>query len=84
MKLPERAKRTIAQISDLHFGRHNSEIMEDLLSSIDQSHLDLVALSGDFTQRTKHSEFALARHRALDNKMQPYSTPFHSELPLVR
>lgn len=79
---PEPAKRTIAQISDLHFGRHNSEIMEDLLSSIDQSHPDLVALSGDFTQRAKHSEFAQAR-RFLDRISYPkLVVPGNHDVPL--
>lgn len=53
--------RTIAQVSDLHFGEHNPEIVEDLLRSLTQAEPALVALSGDFTQRAKHSEFMEAR-----------------------
>jgi 3',5'-cyclic AMP phosphodiesterase CpdA len=57
--------RTVAHISDLHFGRHNVDVMEDLLSSIQQGRPDLVVASGDFTQRARQAEFTEAR-RFLD------------------
>ena len=50
--------RTIVHISDLHFGRHDLTIMGDLLTSMNRDCPDLVALSGDFTQRARHNEFA--------------------------
>jgi 3',5'-cyclic AMP phosphodiesterase CpdA len=43
--------RTIAQISDLHFGRQIATVAEGLLASLSEQHPDLVVLSGDFTQR---------------------------------
>lgn len=49
--------RTIAQISDLHFGRHDRRVAEDLLASLRADHPDLVAISGDFTQRARRAEF---------------------------
>lgn len=49
--------RVIAQISDLHFGRHDRKIAQDLLESLDRDRPDLVAASGDFTQRAQPSEF---------------------------
>jgi 3',5'-cyclic AMP phosphodiesterase CpdA len=52
--------RTIAHISDLHFGRHIPVVVEDLLASVNQHRPDLVALSGDFTQRARHVEFGQA------------------------
>jgi 3',5'-cyclic AMP phosphodiesterase CpdA len=52
--------RTIAHISDLHFGRHSPTVAEDLLASVNEHRPDLVALSGDFTQRARHAEFAEA------------------------
>src|SRR5205823_6136985 len=52
--------RTFAHISDLHFGRHDENVVEDLLASLDHHHPDLVVVSGDFTQRARRSEFALA------------------------
>ena len=62
--------RTIAQISDLHFGRHSHEVAEDLLASVNQNRPHLVAISGDFTQRARHAEFAEAR-RFLARIAQP-------------
>src|SRR5438477_6088647 len=56
-----RQMRTIAQISDLHFGSHDPAIARCLLESIGEAKPDLVVLSGDLTQRARHSEFTLAR-----------------------
>jgi 3',5'-cyclic AMP phosphodiesterase CpdA len=74
--------RTIAHISDLHFGRHNHDVMEDLVASIEQSGHDLVVISGDFTQRARHVEFAEAR-RFLDRIAVPkLVTPGNHDVPL--
>ncbi len=54
--------RRIAHISDLHFGRHDPRKVEALLRSLAESRPDLVAVSGDLTQRARESEFAQARH----------------------
>ncbi|HEV7878319.1 metallophosphoesterase [Bradyrhizobium sp.] len=74
--------RTIAHISDLHFGRHNLDVMENLLASIEKSRPDLVVISGDFTQRARHVEFAEAR-RFLDRIAVPkLVTPGNHDVPL--
>ena len=74
--------RTIAQISDLHFGRHSSSVAEDLLASINEHAPDLVVLSGDFTQRARHAEFAEAR-RFLNRIAQPkLVVPGNHDVPL--
>jgi 3',5'-cyclic AMP phosphodiesterase CpdA len=74
--------RTIAQISDLHFGRHSLNVAEDLLASVNENHPDLVALSGDFTQRARQAEFAEAR-RFLDRIAQPkLVVPGNHDIPL--
>ena len=52
--------RTIAQISDLHFGRHDGVVVEALLASLQASGCDLVVVSGDLTQRARSAEFAAA------------------------
>jgi 3',5'-cyclic AMP phosphodiesterase CpdA len=51
----------IAQISDLHFGRHDPAIAEALLGRIEEERPDLVVVSGDFTQRARSSEFRAAK-----------------------
>src|SRR5947199_6327008 len=53
--------RTLAHISDLHFGRHDERAVEALLASLDYHRPDLVVVSGDFTQRARSSEFEMAR-----------------------
>jgi 3',5'-cyclic AMP phosphodiesterase CpdA len=53
--------RTIAHISDLHFGRHDPSVVEALLASLDRSGCDLVVVSGDLTQRAQRHEFEQAR-----------------------
>jgi 3',5'-cyclic AMP phosphodiesterase CpdA len=53
--------RTIAHISDLHFGREDRRAVEALLDDLATLHPSLVAVSGDLTQRAKPSEFAAAR-----------------------
>jgi 3',5'-cyclic AMP phosphodiesterase CpdA len=53
--------RRIAHISDLHFGRHSDVVAEALFDSITTYQPDVIALSGDFTQRARTSEFAAAR-----------------------
>ena len=54
--------RVIAHISDLHFGRHDPGIAGALIDQINDTHPDLVVLSGDLTQRARTSEFTQARH----------------------
>src|SRR5438132_1112824 len=53
--------RTIAHISDLHFGRADPAIVAALAHDLKESAPDLVAVSGDLTQRARRREFAAAR-----------------------
>lgn len=51
----------IAHISDLHFGREMPEVVEALAAEINHTPPDLVAVSGDLTQRARIHEFQAAR-----------------------
>lgn len=51
----------ILQISDLHFGRVNQALVDPLLGSIAELKPDLVAVSGDLTQRATEQQFRDAR-----------------------
>lgn len=51
----------IAHISDLHFGREVPEVVEALAAELSQTPPDLVAVSGDLTQRARVPEFQAAR-----------------------
>jgi 3',5'-cyclic AMP phosphodiesterase CpdA len=53
--------RRIAHISDLHFGTEDPRAVEGLLADLIAAKPDLVAISGDLTQRAKRREFAAAR-----------------------
>ena len=53
--------RTIIHLSDLHFGRLDRRVVAPLVSAIGAIAPDLVAVSGDFTQRARASQFAEAR-----------------------
>lgn len=57
--------RRIVHLSDIHFGRLHPALVEPLLASIRGLAPDLVAVSGDLTQRARRREFAEAR-RFLD------------------
>jgi 3',5'-cyclic AMP phosphodiesterase CpdA len=73
---------TIAQISDLHFGRHSAAAAEDLLASLRETEPDLVVLSGDLTQRARRSQFIVAR-KFLDRIAQPkLVVPGNHDIPL--
>jgi len=53
---------TIAHISDLHFGRIvHPDVVEALVTDLNEGGIDLVALSGDLTQRARVSEYEAAR-----------------------
>jgi 3',5'-cyclic AMP phosphodiesterase CpdA len=52
---------TIAHLSDLHFGRiAHDAIVEVLMHEVNAANVDLVAISGDLTQRARPEEFAPA------------------------
>jgi 3',5'-cyclic AMP phosphodiesterase CpdA len=53
--------RTIAHISDLHFGREDPPVAEALLAELEARAPMLVAVSGDLTQRARVREFRAVR-----------------------
>ena len=74
--------RTIAHISDLHFGRVDDEILPALVASITAARPDVVVVSGDLTQRAKSAEFITAR-KFLDTLPQPQIVvPGNHDVPL--
>jgi 3',5'-cyclic AMP phosphodiesterase CpdA len=74
--------RAIAQISDLHFGRHSAAAAEDLLASLQAIDPDLVVISGDLTQRARRAEFIQARD-FLDHILRPILVvPGNHDMPL--
>jgi len=53
--------RTIVHLSDMHFGRVDSRLVAPLVRTIHTIAPNLVALSGDLTQRARRSQFQQAR-----------------------
>ena len=53
--------RTLIHLSDLHFGRIDQTLLEPLVDVIDQIQPNLIAISGDLTQRARREQFQAAR-----------------------
>jgi 3',5'-cyclic AMP phosphodiesterase CpdA len=53
--------RTLVHLSDLHFGRVNPVVVDVLRDTVRRLEPDLVAVSGDFTQRARSRQFSEAR-----------------------
>jgi 3',5'-cyclic AMP phosphodiesterase CpdA len=54
--------RTLIHLSDLHFGRTDAAIVQPLLDFIATTKPDLIAVSGDLTQRARTEQFLEARN----------------------
>lgn len=63
--------RTLAHISDLHFGTAVPRVAEGLIRELREKPPSLVVVSGDLTQRARRSQFAAARE-FLDQLTSPY------------
>ena len=53
--------RTIVHLSDVHFGRVDERLVDPLVAAIREMAPDLVAVSGDLTQRARRGQFRQAR-----------------------
>ena len=74
--------RTIVHLSDLHFGRVNAALIEPLTRSVRELEPDLVAISGDLTQRARSHQFQQARS-FLDALPKPQIVvPGNHDIPL--
>lgn len=74
--------RTIVHLSDLHFGHIDPEIVEALGRHVCEIAPDLVAVSGDLTQRARPQEFQAAR-AFLDHLPYPrIVVPGNHDVPL--
>lgn len=53
--------RRVVHLSDLHFGRDRPELLTPLITAVNTLAPDLVAISGDLTQRARSAQFRAAR-----------------------
>lgn len=74
--------RTVVHLSDLHFGRVDPLLVDGVMRAIARLQPDLVAVSGDLTQRARHWQFREAR-RFLDAIAAPkIVVPGNHDVPL--
>lgn len=74
--------RAIVHLSDLHFGRTDPQLVEPLVKIIHDLKPNLVAISGDLTQRARTEQFRAAR-TFLDALPQPQIVvPGNHDVPL--
>jgi 3',5'-cyclic AMP phosphodiesterase CpdA len=74
--------RTIAHLSDFHFGAHEPIVTADLVKSVHTVKPDLVVLSGDFTQRARRRQFQEARKFAEQLPEPKLIIPGNHDMPL--
>lgn len=74
--------RILVHLSDLHFGRVDPQILAPLIKTVSEIKPDLVAVSGDLTQRARSHQFREARV-FLDALPQPQIVvPGNHDVPL--
>ena len=74
--------RRVLHLSDLHFGRVNPVLLDPLLRIVREVEPDLVAISGDLTQRARSHQFQQARS-FLDALPRPQIVvPGNHDIPL--
>ena len=74
----------IIHLSDLHFGKDRPDLLEPLLDAVNGLSANLVAISGDLTQRARATEFASAR-KFIDQLGAPVlCVPGNHDLPIHR
>src|SRR5438552_6842045 len=74
--------RTIVHLSDLHFGRIHQATLEPLARAVAAIRPDLVAVSGDLTQRSRRSQFIEARSFLATLPTPQIVVPGNHDIPL--
>ena len=74
--------RTIVHLSDLHFGRVDRRLLAPLLDTIKSVGPDLIAVSGDLTQRARRGQFMQARDFLRQLEFPTLVVPGNHDVPL--
>jgi len=74
--------RTLLHLSDLHFGRVDPGILAPLVKFIGEIKPDLVAISGDLTQRARTTEFQAAKEFLASIPFPQIVVPGNHDVPL--
>lgn len=74
----------LVQLSDLHFGTEQAEVVEALVAALHHLQPDLLLLSGDITQRARREQFrACQRFLARLPAVPLLAVPGNHDLPLL-
>jgi 3',5'-cyclic AMP phosphodiesterase CpdA len=73
---------TIAHLSDLHFGREDPRVVAALSAQLNEDPPDLIAVSGDFTQRATDAQFAAAAKFFYGLPEPRIAVPGNHDIPL--
>src|SRR3954449_12672383 len=76
--------RTVAHLSDLHFGRTDPALIEPLLAALGAVRPHVVVVSGDLTQRARKKEFEQARDFLARIRFPLIVVPGNHDVPLYR
>ncbi len=74
--------KTIAHISDLHFGKEVPAVAQALVADLRAQSPTLVIASGDFTQRARRAQFAAARRYLTRLPHPQLAVPGNHDVPL--
>ena len=74
--------RTIAHLSDLHFGRVDAALLAPLIEFLHAARPDVLVVSGDLTQRAKPEEFIAARSFLEAFSIPKIIVPGNHDVPL--
>ncbi len=74
--------RTLVHLSDIHFGRVHYPTVKPLIAAVHALRPDLVAISGDLTQRAKSAEFLEARSFLDALPLPQIVVPGNHDIPL--
>lgn len=74
--------RTVIHLSDLHFGRIDPTILAPLAAFVGEVKPNLVAISGDLTQRARTAEFVAAREFLAALPFPQVVVPGNHDVPL--
>ena len=74
--------RTVVHLSDLHFGRVDPRVVPPLIATIRTIAPDLIAVSGDLTQRARRSQFSQARAFLQELAFPQVVVPGNHDIPL--
>lgn len=74
--------RRVVHLSDLHFGRDRPGLMRPLIETVNGLAPDLVAISGDLTQRATEAQFRAAAAFVASLKPPVLAVPGNHDVPL--